>query len=108
LTFVLARAIIKPVVALADTDVKDSGCRGPGVSEQVTGGGLASTQDPPIGDDSVSTHNIAVCDVALVLRQTRAINCDAICGLLMECLQDVSFLLCLLSLAIWFLTFVYF
>jgi hypothetical protein len=47
----------------------------------------------------------------LVNRQTGAINHNVVCALLTECLQDVSFLtfaLHLLSLIIWFLTFIYF
>jgi hypothetical protein len=33
---------------------------------------------------------IAMCDVALVSRRTGAVDRDAVCGLLTECLQDVG------------------
>jgi hypothetical protein len=46
---------------------------------------------PPVEVETTPTHEIIVCDVALVSRCTMAIDRNAICNLLMECLQDVNF-----------------
>jgi hypothetical protein len=90
LTFVLAGAIVKPVVASFNVGAKDSGHGGAHVDAQVTGVVSAFTQDPPVQSETIHTHEASVCDIALVSGRTGAVNHDTVCSLLTECLQDVS------------------
>jgi hypothetical protein len=90
LTFVLARVVIKPVVAPTDTGVKDSRRGGVYVDEHVIDVECASVRDPPIQIETTDTHEANVLDVVLVSGCTRTIDGDCVCGLLTECLQDVS------------------
>jgi hypothetical protein len=57
----------------------------------VIGNGSISASDPHVAIKTVLRCYITVCDVVLVSRHTRAIDRDVVCGLLNECLQDVSF-----------------
>jgi hypothetical protein len=82
LTFVHVVVVVKPVLASANSGMKDSGHGGVYVDEQVTGGGSASAQDPPVEVETTLTRSITVSNVALVLHCTGAIERDAICGLL--------------------------
>jgi hypothetical protein len=66
----------------------------------VNGGGSASARDSPDEVETAPTRDITVCDVALVSRRTGAIDYDVVCGLLTECLQDVSFVTFALHLLI--------
>jgi hypothetical protein len=43
-----------------------------------------------VGVKTTHTREANMLDVLFVLGRTRAIDCDAICSLLIECLQDVS------------------
>jgi hypothetical protein len=47
-------------------------------------------QEPLDGVEDALTRKISVLDIALASRHRGAINYDAVCGLLTECLQDVS------------------
>jgi hypothetical protein len=53
----------------------------------VSGVGSASAQDALVKSH---TGEANVCDIALVSGRIGAINHDVVCGLLTECLQDVS------------------
>jgi hypothetical protein len=86
LTLVLTGAIVRPMAALADTGVKDSGHGDVRVDEQVTGVGSASARDPPDQAETTDTHEASMCDIALVSGRTWAIHHDGVCGLLTECL----------------------
>jgi hypothetical protein len=90
LTFVLACAIVKPMVDLADVGAKDSGRGGAHVDVQVTGVVSTSMRDPPVQAETIHTREASVCDIALVSGHTGAIDRDAVYGLLTDCLQDVS------------------
>jgi hypothetical protein len=92
--------IVKPVVALTSAGTKDLGHGGGHVDEQMTGGDLAFAQDPPVEVETAPSHNITMCDVSSVPRRTRAIDRDAVCGLFIECLQDVSFVALALRLLV--------
>jgi hypothetical protein len=100
LTFVYAAAVVKPVLASANAGVKDSGHGGARVDEQVTGGRSTFTRNPPVEVDTGPTHVITVCDIALVSCRTGATDRDAVCGLLTECLKDVSFVTFMLHLLV--------
>jgi hypothetical protein len=66
----------------------------------VTGGGLASARDPLVGVQTAPTCDITMCAVVLVSRCTGAIDRDVVCDLLIECLQDVSFVTLALHLLV--------
>jgi hypothetical protein len=84
------------MAALTDIGTKDSVLGGASVDEQVTDAGSVSVRDPPVQAD---THEASVCDITLVLGRTGVVNCDAVCGLLIKCLQDVGFIVFTLRLA---------
>jgi hypothetical protein len=46
--------------------------------------------DPPVQVKASQAHRASVLDIALVLGHTGTVDRDVVCGLLMECLQDVS------------------
>jgi hypothetical protein len=72
----------------------------------MTGGDSALTRDPPVGVETTSSHDITVCDVALVSHCTGTIDRDAVCGMLIECSQDVTFVVFTLHLlVIYYLVF---
>jgi hypothetical protein len=75
------------VTASADAGAKDSGHGSVDVDEQETGS--ASAWDPPVQVESTYTCEASVLDVALVSGRTGAIDRDAICVMLIKCLQDV-------------------
>jgi hypothetical protein len=66
-------------------------------TDKGSGGKDVHPTEPPLvrvqsadAEDALA-HEISMLDVALALGRGRAINCVAICGLLTECLEDVSF-----------------
>jgi hypothetical protein len=90
LTIALAGTIVKLVVASAEVGTKDSGRGGVDVDEEVTSVGSISTRDPPVEVETTYTREASVLDVALVLGCTRVVDRETVCGLLTECLHDVS------------------
>jgi hypothetical protein len=78
--------IVKSVAALTDVGKENMGQGGAHVDEQMTSGDSAFAWDPPVEAEITPSHDITVCDVALMSRRTGAIDHGAICGLLTECL----------------------
>jgi hypothetical protein len=68
LTFVHTTIVVKLVLAPIKAGAKDLWRVGIHVDEHVIGGGSASTRDPPVQVETALTHDITVCDVALVSR----------------------------------------
>jgi hypothetical protein len=86
LIFIVAAAVVELELASVDAHMKDSGRGDVHADEQLTVDGSASTRDPLVEVETAPTREITVCDVALVSRHTGAIDRDAVCGLLTECL----------------------
>jgi hypothetical protein len=86
----LAFVTVKIVVASVAAGVEDSGSRGVCTNEPVTGAGSSSTKDPSVHVEASQAHGASVLDIALVLGCAGTVDRDVVCGLLMECLQDVS------------------
>jgi hypothetical protein len=93
LIFIDAVAAIELGSALADLRIKDSGHEDVHANEQLSGDVLASARGHRIEVQTSPTREIALCDGALVSHHTGAIDRDVVCGLLTECLRDVSFVL---------------
>jgi hypothetical protein len=91
LMFLDAAAMIELGSPSTDGSVKDSGHEDIHADEQLSADGSASARDPWVEVGTAPTHEVTMCDVALVSRRTRAIDRDVVYGLLTECLQDVSF-----------------
>jgi hypothetical protein len=91
LIFIVAVVVIKPGSASADVRAKDSEHEDVHADEQLPTNGSTSARDPCVENETAPTHKITVCDVALVSCRTGAIDHDAVYDLLIECLQDVSF-----------------
>jgi hypothetical protein len=68
---------------------KDSGSRGAHTDEQVGGAVFASAQDPPVQVETSPGPKGGVLDVML-LEHPGVVDGGNVCGLLTECLQDVS------------------
>jgi hypothetical protein len=84
LTFAIVGSIIKLVVAPTDSGMKDLRCRGDHADKQMI------AREPPVGVETVHTCEASVLDVSLVSgRWTKTINHGIVCGLLVDCLQDV-------------------
>jgi uncharacterized protein YcfL len=92
LIFINAAAMVELGLVSAHAHVKGSG------REDIHVDGSASARDPPVEFETAPTHEITVCDVALVSCRTGAIDHDDVYDLLMECLQDVCFVLFVLYL----------
>jgi hypothetical protein len=86
LIFVNIAIVIESVLTSTDASANDLEREGIHTDERLTGDGSASAQDPPIEVETAPAREITVCDVALVSRHIGAIDHDAACGLLMECL----------------------
>jgi hypothetical protein len=110
LTFVPVVAKVQSVVASANAGIKASGCGDVLVVERVTGAESPSAREPPVQVETTHIRDASMLDIVLVSRRNKTVNRDAVCGLLMECLHDVSSTMCcLLSLfVIWLLMFDYF
>jgi hypothetical protein len=84
LTFVLAAADFQLAGASTDADAKESGW------EEVHATKSPLLQEPPFDIETATPHDTSVLDIALVSGHTGTVTRDDICGLLAECLQDVS------------------
>jgi hypothetical protein len=56
-----------------------------------------SLREPPIEVETALTHDTSVLEIALASGHGVTINRDVVCGLLTECLQDVSFAILMMS-----------
>jgi hypothetical protein len=48
------------------------------------------SREPPAETEGLATHEASMLDIAVASRRRGTITQDAVCGLLTECLQDVS------------------
>jgi hypothetical protein len=84
LTFGVVGSIIKYVVTSTDSGMKDLKCGDDHADKQMI------VQDPPAQVETVHTCEARVMDVSLVSgRHAKTITQDTVCGLLVDCLQDV-------------------
>jgi hypothetical protein len=84
LTFVLSTGDFRLVGISTNGGTKESGC------QEVCTTKSPSLQEPPADPKSATPHDTGVLDIALVSGRMGSVNRDAVCGLLAECLQDVS------------------
>jgi hypothetical protein len=84
LTFVFAAAEFQLAGASADVITKESGC------EEVHATKSPSSQEPLANIEITTPRDTSVLDIALLPGHAWTVYRDAICGLLVECLQDVS------------------
>jgi hypothetical protein len=96
LTFVLSFSGFRLVGMSMKIGAKESG------REEVYATKSLSSREPPDDSETATPQDTSVLDIALVSRRTRVINHDSVCGMLTECLQDVSSLCsrCLIYLLI--------
>jgi hypothetical protein len=78
------------VVASATPGTKDSARGVVHTYEQLTHAGSASAQNPPIQVEASPARGANALDIMLLSRRVGTLNHDNVCGLLSECLQDVS------------------
>jgi hypothetical protein len=84
LTFVLAAADFQLVGISTNASAKESG------HEEVHAAKSPSSREPPADIETATPHDTSMLDIALVSGCAGTVNHDAICGLLAECLLDVS------------------
>jgi hypothetical protein len=88
--FTDAAVVIELGSASPSVRVPDSGPEGIHAEEPLPTDDLASARYQLVEAKTGPSHKIAMCDVALVSRRTGAVDRDAVCSLLTECLQDVG------------------
>jgi hypothetical protein len=73
--------IVETVVAPTDAGVEDLGCGAGHVDEQMTGGDSTLVRDPLVEVETTRSHDITVCDVALVSHalETSIVMLSAVC-----------------------------
>jgi hypothetical protein len=81
----------KMIAALSASAAKDLGVEDVHTTES------PSSREPPIEIEAALTRETSMLDIALALGRRGTINHDAVCGLLTECLQDVSFAILAMS-----------
>jgi hypothetical protein len=84
LAFVLVAANFKLSGASTDAGAKESG------REEVHATQSPTSRESPADTETATPRDTSVLDIALVSGQAETINRDVVCGLLAECLQDVS------------------
>jgi hypothetical protein len=84
LAFVLVAANFQLSSASTDAGAKESG------REEVHAAQSPTSRESPADTETATPHDTSVLDIALVSGQAETINRDVVCGLLAECLQDVS------------------
>jgi hypothetical protein len=86
------------VAASSTTAAKGLGRGGAHGNEQVADVVFASTQDPPVQAEASHSPKVGALDITLP-RHVVVIDHGNACGLLVECLQDVSFVALMLHVA---------
>jgi hypothetical protein len=85
--FVVAKTVAAPSAGAA----KDLG------GEDVRTTESPSSREPPIEVEAALTRETSMLDIALASGRGGSISHEAVCGLLTECLQDVSFAILTMS-----------
>jgi hypothetical protein len=103
-------AVVKTVIASASTGSKGLESRGTHTIEQTAGAVFISAQDPLTLAEASPGPGAGALDAALSSHYV-VVDCDNVCSLLAEGLQDMSFaalVLCIALLIVLFLTLDYF